>query len=107
MTTAFAPVADRIVRGVRTLAVARAATGEELAGKFRLEKGSFQLVFGNSDLFSDGLAGLIGPPSPHIRLAMEREHCSESDSEAHSPPASHRCNRPLPCLASTSDLPPS
>ena len=67
---------------VRSLTRAKAATARELHAKFVEDGGTYELSFGGIDKFFGGLEGLIGPPSPQLAVAMEREHCGSVDSQA-------------------------
>ena len=67
--------------GLRQLNAARAASGQELHDKFCQDGGAFTLSYGELSSFFEGLAGLVGEPSPTISEAMAREHCDAADSD--------------------------
>lgn len=62
------------------LAEQSAATASELQGKF-MEEAAFTLAYGGMDTFFGGLERLLGPPSPNLLDAMQREHCASADSK--------------------------
>jgi len=73
-------LADELWCGLQQLARASAATGYELHEKFRQEAEVFTLDFGGLSTFFGGLDALVGPPSPQLRAATQREHCESADS---------------------------
>ena len=73
-------LAERLWLSASELANARAATVNELCGKFR-DEAAFTLAYGGLDTFFGGLERLLGPPSAQLAEAMRREHCASEDSK--------------------------
>ena len=48
--------------GLKRLAQQEAATGTELNDKLIVKESSFEMCFGDIELFYGGLTGLLGPP---------------------------------------------
>ena len=79
-------LADKLHAGARELLAGGAGapavplTAAELTSKFVNEDGAATLSFGGLKSFFGGLEAAVGTPSPHVRAAMQREHCDEKDS---------------------------
>ena len=74
-------LADELWQGMRRLIEAGCATGMEMHQKFVQEGNAFTMEFGGLSTYFGGLSELLGPPSPQVRSAMEREHCASADSD--------------------------
>lgn len=73
-------LANELWTSVERLTEAGAASGNELLAKFQQEPDVFTMDFGGLSTFFSGLDALVGTPSPHLRPAMQREHCESADS---------------------------
>lgn len=79
-------LADKLHASARELLAGRAGapavplTAAELTSKFVSEDGAATLSFGGLKSFFGGLEAAVGTPSPRVREAMQREHCSSKDS---------------------------
>ena len=67
-------------RALDELRAASAASGAELADKFRLD-GNRSIQYGNVSGFFQGLDSLHVKPNPRVRETMQEEHCERDDSE--------------------------
>jgi hypothetical protein len=74
-------LADELWQGMRRLIEAGCATGMEMHQKFVQEGNAFTIEFGGLSTYFGGLSELLGPPSPQVRSAMERERCARADSD--------------------------
>ena len=73
-------LADEIWRAADELAKSVGGSGAELHEKFQQEADVFTMEFGGLSNFFGGLEQMVGPPSPHLRMAMKQEHCNSADS---------------------------
>ena len=69
-------LAEKLMDGINKL-VRRTSNPDISNPKFR--QGT-ELAYGQLSSFFDGLEGIVGPPSVSLQEAIEREHCTSSDS---------------------------